>query len=115
MALPGFTCGFSSSPLADNAALSLDRRKASRRRRRKQHEAQELGAFVRRMFGALVRRAADGDLQAVEVLAELDRASAEAPRRAGDAAWRFGYSYTEVGDALGISRQGARQRFASRR
>ena len=81
----------------------------------KHREADELGAFVQRMFRALVRRAADGDLLAVEVLADLQRSCAESTREAGEAAWKSGYSYTQVGDALGITRQGARQRFAGRR
>lgn len=77
-------------------------------------ESAELGAFLRRMMRALVRRAADGDLEAVEVLAQLNGEIAQATRDAGDAAWRRGYSYTQIGDALGISRQAARQRFLTK-
>jgi len=38
-------------------------------RHRKHREALELGSFLRRMSRALVRRAAEGDLDALEVLA----------------------------------------------
>jgi hypothetical protein len=65
------------------------------------------------MFRALVRRAGDGDLEAVEVLASLSRSCAAATKEAADAAWKSGYSYTQLGDALGITRQAARQRFGS--
>jgi hypothetical protein len=80
----------------------------------KHRECPELEAFLRRMMRALVRRAAEGDLEAVEVLARLNGEIAQATRDAGDAAWRCGYSYTQIGDALGITRQAARQRFLTR-
>lgn len=77
----------------------------------KHRESPEISAFIRRMFRALERRAASGDLEAVEALAGLAKPLAEATRRAGQSAWDTGYSYTELADALGISRQAARQRF----
>lgn len=79
----------------------------------KHREAPELAAFIRRMFRALERRASEGDLEAVEALASLGSPLREATERAGLAAWQHGYSYTEIGTALGISRQAARQRFSS--
>lgn len=79
--------------------------------RGKRREAPELGAFVNRMFRALVRRAGAGGLEAVEVLASLSRSCQAATKEAAEAAWRSGYSYTQLGDALGVSRQAARQRF----
>lgn len=64
-----------------------------------------------RMFRALVNRAADGDTEALEVLAGLEREAASsltlAVRRAHSEA---GYSFTELGAVLGVSRQAARQR-----
>jgi len=79
----------------------------------KHRESPEIEAFVKRMHRALIRRAKDGDLEAVEALANLVASSSEACKLAADAAWRSGFSYTQIGDALGISRQAARQRFAS--
>lgn len=79
----------------------------------KHREALELSSFIKRMFRALERRAADGDLEAVEALAQLREPLAEATRRAGQAAYETGYSYTELAGPLGISRQAARQRFAN--
>jgi hypothetical protein len=71
-----------------------------------------MAAFLRRMARAMARRAADGDLEALSAMAEaraaLDAATVEAAR--GAHSW--GYSWTEIGRELGITRQAARQRFA---
>lgn len=80
----------------------------------KHRESPEIEAFVKRMYRALEKRASEGDLEAVEALANLSSAVVAATKRAADAAWRNGYSYTQIGDALGISRQAARQRFGVR-
>jgi hypothetical protein len=67
------------------------------------------------MTDALVRRAAAGDLLALEELAALESYVAEAVRRAGRAAHDgpAAYSWTEVAGALGVTRQAARQRFGA--
>lgn len=84
---------------------------------RKTHrEALELASFLRRMARALVRRAAEGDLDALTALvqarAAIDEAIVAAARELHDG--RFpteGYSWTEIGRELGMTRQAARQRF----
>jgi hypothetical protein len=69
--------------------------------------------MVARVMRAMVRRAELGDVAAVEELARLERLTGEllgeAARaaHAGDGA----YSWTEIGLAIGVSRQAARQRF----
>lgn len=65
-----------------------------------------------RVVRALVRRAGDGDTEALEQLIMLDDLLPAAIRDAGAALHRFGYSYTELGDVAGISRQAARERFS---
>jgi hypothetical protein len=69
--------------------------------------------MVRRMLRSLVRRAGDGDLFALEALANLERASSEAVTQAARAAHdgEAHYSWTDIALELGISRQAARQRF----
>lgn len=80
----------------------------------RKHEAPEIGAMIGRMFRALERRAAEGDLEAVEQLNALaDAAGAHLCAAAQAAHDQAGYSWTEIGRATGTSRQGARQRFAS--
>lgn len=79
----------------------------------RKHEAPEIGAMARRVLRTLVERAAEGDQEALEELATIEKMLpayiAEAGRAMHD---EFGYSYTFLGVTLGISRQGARQRFA---
>lgn len=80
----------------------------------RKHEAPEIGAMVRRMMRALVERAAEGDQEALEELASIEKMMPAFITEAGRAMHdEFGYSYTFLGDALGVSRQGARQRFAA--
>lgn len=78
---------------------------------RKTYEAPDMAGFLRRIAKALVRRAAEGDLETLsairQVQADLDAALEQAAAAAHDA----GYSWTEIGRELGISRQAARQRF----
>lgn len=76
-------------------------------------EAADMAAFLRRTFRAMTRRAVEGD---DNVLAEL-LALREDLDGAIDAAARglheFGYSWTYLGEAAGMTRQAARQRWAS--
>lgn len=76
----------------------------------RKHEAPEIGAMVGRMLRALARRAAEGDLEAIEQLVELEDVVGEQLVEAMRGAHTFGYSWTEIGAATGTSRQAARQR-----
>lgn len=75
-------------------------------------EAPELGAACVRMFRALARRAGDGELEALEQLAFLQD-SLQIQLGAAVAGYRegHGFSWTDVGNVLGITRQAAQQRF----
>lgn len=68
--------------------------------------------MVGRMLRALARRAAEGDLEAIEQLAELQQTLTDTTRQAGAGLHAFGYSWTEIAAATGTTRQAARQRFA---
>lgn len=81
-------------------------------RRKREREAPEVGAMAGRVVRALVRRAGEGDSEALEELLKLADLLPAAIRDAGVAMHRFGYTYTELGDVAGISRQAARERFA---
>jgi hypothetical protein len=78
-------------------------------------ENAEYAAAVRRMVNALGRRVASGDIAGLPLLAELD-AQMENLMRETIASLRteHGYSWFEIGRELGLSRQGAQQRFGSR-
>jgi hypothetical protein len=75
------------------------------------HESPELGAAIARMTRALVVRASEGDLEALEQLAALERLVPEATQLAGTFAYAWGYSYGELASWLGISKQAAVKRF----
>ncbi len=79
-----------------------------------QTEADRYGAFVRRVLRAYSRRVGDRDVEGLAGLAalaaEVDAATLDAVRglRAS------GYSWAEIGKALGTSKQAAAQRFSAR-
>jgi len=79
----------------------------------KHREAPELAAAAIRMMRALARRAGDGELEALEALAMMQDV-ANVQLGAAVAGYREGpaqASWTTIGDALGMSRQAARQRW----
>lgn len=85
-----------------------------RRRRREAREADEIGAFMRRMCRALRRRAEAGDLEALVQMVAVRRTLEAETREAARALVAFGYSYAELGQGLGMTKQGAFRRFAPR-
>ncbi|WP_435869735.1 hypothetical protein [Actinoplanes xinjiangensis] len=82
-----------------------------RPRRRDVVENDEYAAFIRRIIRAFARRIATGD---VEALRDMVALSSELDTAIGDAVKGLrahGYSWAEIGDRLGISRQAAHQRW----
>jgi hypothetical protein len=77
-------------------------------------ENDEYAAFARRVLRAYARRVADGDVEALTLMlglsAEIDTAIAQAVQGLRG----FGYSWTEIGSRLGITRQAAQQRWRAR-
>ncbi|MDG4754615.1 hypothetical protein AB0N38_02290 [Micromonospora aurantiaca] len=85
-----------------------------RQRRRDVVENDAFAAFARRIIRAHGRRVADGDVEALHDLVAL---STELDRAITDAVVglrQFGYSWAEIGQRLGISRQAAQQRWGDR-
>jgi hypothetical protein len=68
-------------------------------------------AFARRVLRAYARRIAIGDIESLTLLTSLaddiDTAIAEAVTGLRD----FGYSWTDIGTRLGVTRQAAQQRW----
>jgi hypothetical protein len=79
----------------------------------RRHESPELGAMVGRMLNALVRRAAEGDTEAVEQLAALEPLARQAHTSALAESRRFGYSLAELARVTGTTRQAVSQRTAT--
>lgn len=76
------------------------------------HESPEVGAAIGRMMNALIRRAADGDWEALEALAGVERL-APAAMTAGLVAAREHYSNAVLGNVVGTTRQAVSQRTQS--
>ena len=77
----------------------------------RRHEAPEVGAMIGRMLNALIRRAAEGDTEAIEQLQAVEQLSAHAYSAglavAHDAG---GYSWGDLSAVTGTSRQNLSQR-----
>ncbi|MEU1843838.1 hypothetical protein [Micromonospora sediminicola] len=83
-------------------------------RRRDVVENDAFAAFARRIIRAHGRRVADGDVEALRDLVALSSAIDQAITDAVVGLRAFGYSWTEIGQRLGISRQAAQQRWGDR-
>lgn len=82
-------------------------------RRKREYEATDLEAAAVRMMRALVRRAGDGELEALEALRDLQVLSGGMLQE-GVRAYREGpaeASWAAIGEVLGTSRQNAQIRF----
>jgi hypothetical protein len=67
-----------------------------------------MAGMIRRVLKALARRGDENALEAlVSLRADLDAAIGDAARNMHDAGW----SWTEVGAAVGVTRQAARQAY----
>lgn len=87
-------------------------------RRRVEREPRDLAAMMHRMIRALGRRFDGGDADAPDLVefAAL-RATIDAAEQAAVDALRdrYGYSWAEIAQPLGITRQAAQMRFGNRR
>lgn len=96
-------------------ARGVGSRGGRRRSRRERPEAPEVGQAARRFVRALVVRATEGDTEAIEQLVETQHETTQAITAAGHALHEVaGYSYTELAQVLGVTRQAARERFGRR-
>lgn len=68
-------------------------------------------AFGRRIIRAFARRAEEGDLDALVGLLELQEEVAKAITTAGKASHAHGYSWAEIAQATGTTRQAAAMRY----
>lgn len=97
-----------------NHALTIqpagDRRPTTPRRRNVV-ENDEYAAFVRRIIRAWARRIASGDVEALTDMVGLSSLLDDAIGDAVTGLRAYGYSWAEIGQRLGISRQAAQQRW----
>jgi len=81
------------------------------KRRYRVVENDEYAAFLRRVIRAYSRRVAAGDIEAITTMAALASDLEDATRQAITALNAFGYSWADIAMRLGITRQGAQQRW----
>lgn len=87
-----------------------------RKRSKRAVENTAFDAFVRRILQAYARRVAAGDVEALHSLSAL-AAEVDAVTRLAVAGLRqapYGYSWSEIADRLGTSRQAAQMRYGDR-
>jgi DNA-directed RNA polymerase specialized sigma24 family protein len=77
-------------------------------------ETSEFAAFTLRVIRAHSRRVGAGDIESLVDLLAMSRELDQAIANAVTALHEFGYSWTEIADRLGTSRQNARQRWGRR-
>lgn len=94
-----------------NGGLTPGGSRGGARRVRRLVENDEFAAFARRIIVAHGRRIAAGDVEGLRDLAALDAAVQDATARAVEGLRSAGYSWAEIGDRLGISRQATQQRW----
>lgn len=84
------------------------------RRARNIVENAEYAAFARRVLRAYARRIAAGDIEALTLLLNLGAEVENATRHAVIGLRDQGFSWAEIGNRLGITRQAAQQRWGER-
>jgi hypothetical protein len=82
------------------------------KRRYRVVENDEYAAFLRRVIAAYSRRVASGDIEAIPTMVAIAGDLDEAIRQAICGLREFGYSWADIAMRLGITRQGAQQRWA---
>ena len=86
------------------------------KRSKREVENAAFDAFVRRILRANARRVANGDIEALASLSQLS-SEVDAVTRIAVAGLRkapYSYSWSEIADRLGISKQAAQQRYGDR-
>ena len=75
-------------------------------------ENDEYAAFLGRVIRAYSRRVASGDIEAITTMANLAGHLEDATRQAITGLREVGYTWADIALRLGITRQGAQQRWA---
>src|ERR1700760_162599 len=87
-----------------------------RKRARREVETSQFDAFVRRILRAYARRVGNGDIEALRSLAALS-SEVDAMTRLAVAELRkqpYHYSWLEIADRLGVTKQTAHERYGDR-
>jgi len=86
----------------------------TRKRAKRVVENTDYASFARRILRAYARRVATGDVEALRSLVLLPSDVDAITRTAVRGLREFGYSWTEIADRLGVSRQAAQMRYGDK-
>jgi hypothetical protein len=100
------------TPAALTSHFTVNQPLTSKRRTRV-FENDEYAAFLRRVIRAYSRRIAAGDIEAITDMAALADHLDQAIRDAITGLRGYGYSWADIAMRLGITRQGAQQRWGA--
>jgi hypothetical protein len=75
-------------------------------------ENDDFAKFVRRIIRRYAERVSKGDIDALAQLASMADEIESAAGQAANALHQTGYSWTDIAKQIGMSRQGARQRWS---
>lgn len=81
---------------------------------KRRHEAPEVGKAAARFLRALAKRAANGEAEAIEWLVALQDELDNATRDAVQGYRALGFSWAQVGQLTGTTRQAAQMRFGDK-
>src|SRR5690242_19286611 len=99
------------SPQASPADQNTVNTRLTPNRPRRVIENDEYAAFLGRIVRAYARRVAAGDVEALTLMLGLSGQIDTAIAQAVTGLRGFGYSWAEIGNRLGITRQAAQQRW----
>jgi hypothetical protein len=77
-------------------------------------ELDKFDGFARRILRAYARRVATGDVEGLRAMSLLASELEQATRQAVTGLKTFGYSWSEIADRLGVTRQAAQMRYGER-
>ena len=76
-------------------------------------ENDKFAAFARRIIRAYGKRVSEGDIEALQEFISLEKILHDSITDAVGQLREFGYSWTDIGQRLGMTRQAAQQRWGS--
>lgn len=79
------------------------------------YEASDMAGMGKRVARAMARRAASGDVYALSAIVERQEALEVALVEGARGAHSFGYSWAEIAQEIGVTRQAAWERFGKRK
>ena len=112
-ALHAVSSGHVTSPDASRAGQNTVNTRLTPNRPRRVVENDEYAAFLGRVLRAYARRVAAGDVEALTLMLGLSADLDNAIGQAVTGLRGFGYSWAEIGNRLGITRQAAQQRWGN--